>query len=414
MKKILSILMVSMMVFLFLAPATVASAATAKETVTITTKDPATGKVPGSVTIDIWSIKKVDHGTTEECVKTVGVGTTGKKKITLAPGTYRALITSAPKGYATYTETKFTVKAGAKNTVTISIRPKINVKFTVLDNKGNPVSNATVSVYDPTMYSWSSVQGKTNSKGVATVKGVVYGTSRVTVEKTVSGERYYCFDKKLSMKTSLNKTISKTINLPKKSAWTKLRQMVVACKPVIYLYSNTEKDVNVKLGKPEDVTVSYPEYPEDGWNVTVHPEGGLTDETGRNLYSLFWEGAEVPEKEIGETGFVVAGKDTASFFEEKLAYLGMNEHEIEEFIIYWLPRMQDNEYNYIRFLDAEEINERMPLEITPEADVVVRIWMEYKALSEKIEIPEQELAQIERQTLEERDFYAIEWGGSEI
>ena len=41
--------------------------------------------------------------------------------------------------------------------------------------------------------------------------------------------------------------------------------------------------------------------------------------------------------------------------EEKLAILGLNEREAEEFIIYWLPKLESNKYNYIRFATEEEI-----------------------------------------------------------
>ncbi len=57
-------------------------------------------------------------------------------------------------------------------------------------------------------------------------------------------------------------------------------------------------------------------------------------------------------------GFVVKGNQTIQFLEEKLAVLGLNERESEEFIVYWLPKLQKNEYNYIRFATLEEINNK--------------------------------------------------------
>ena len=55
----------------------------------------------------------------------------------------------------------------------------------------------------------------------------------------------------------------------------------------------------------------------------------------------------------------VKGTDVAEFLEDKLALLGLNEREAEEFIVYWLPKLQENKYNYIRFATMEEINENM-------------------------------------------------------
>ncbi len=39
--------------------------------------------------------------------------------------------------------------------------------------------------------------------------------------------------------------------------------------------------------------------------------------------------------------------------EEKLEVLGFYEREEEEFIIYWLPKLEANKYNYIRFASEE-------------------------------------------------------------
>lgn len=180
-------------------------------------------------------------------------------------------------------------------------------------------------------------------------------------------------------------------------------------KPVIYLYPEEETEVNVKLGNEENITCSYPKYKTGGWNVIAKPNGDLIDlDTGRKLYSLYWEGINTLNSRIDE-GFVVKGEDTSKFLEEKLEILGLNYKEIEEFIIYWLPKLESNKYNYIRFQDEEEINQNMPLEITPMPDTVIRVVMEWKGLDKYIEIPEQELI-----TPKRNGFTVVEWGGTEI
>ena len=64
----------------------------------------------------------------------------------------------------------------------------------------------------------------------------------------------------------------------------------IASKPIIYLYPTKTTEVEVKLGNPEKLSCTYPKY-EDGWKVIANPKGDLTDvETGRSLYSLYWEG----------------------------------------------------------------------------------------------------------------------------
>ena len=44
--------------------------------------------------------------------------------------------------------------------------------------------------------------------------------------------------------------------------------------------------------------------------------------------------------------------------------LGLNENESEEFIIYWLPKLEANKYNLIRFQTMKEIERNMPIEIS--------------------------------------------------
>ncbi len=179
-------------------------------------------------------------------------------------------------------------------------------------------------------------------------------------------------------------------------------------KPMIYLYPTTDSEVEVKLGNPEKITTSYPKY-DGSWRVFAKKDGSLEDlKTGRKLYGLYWEGVNYPAKQT-EEGFIVKGSDSAAFLEEKLVLLGLNERESEEFIVYWLPKMEANKYNYVRFDTNEILDEYMPLYVSPKPDTVIRIAMTFRALDNPIEIREQEL------TTPIRDgFVVVEWGGSEL
>lgn len=184
-----------------------------------------------------------------------------------------------------------------------------------------------------------------------------------------------------------------------------------AYKPIIYLYPENEIQLNVKLGYPELATCLYPEYDlKSGWNVLAKTNGDLIDlNTNRNLYALYYESKNKKEYNVTDEGFVVSREDTVKFLEEKLEILGLNDREAEEFIIYWLPKLQENEYNYIRFASMDEINENMPLEFSQQPDTLIRILMTYKGLNTPIQVKEQNLEKIER-----KGFTAVEWGGSEI
>ena len=118
-------------------------------------------------------------------------------------------------------------------------------------------------------------------------------------------------------------------------------------KPVIYLYPEQETEVEVQLDYDGTLVCTYPEY-DNGWSVVAQPDGTLCDESGRTYSYLFWEGNTDTTYDFSK-GFVVKGSETAEFLEEKLPEIGLNAKETNEFIVYWLPRMQDNPYNLITF-----------------------------------------------------------------
>ena len=185
--------------------------------------------------------------------------------------------------------------------------------------------------------------------------------------------------------------------------------MITNYKPIIYLYPEEEKELTVKLEYKNNITVSYPEYI-DGWNVLAEPNGDLLDlDTGRKLYALYYESINKEEFRIEKDGFVVKREDTTKFLEEKLKLLGLNERESEEFIVYWLPKLQENKYNYIRFATLEEINKNMPLEFSSKPDTLIRVLMTYKGLNKQIKVEEQQI-----NTPERIGFTVVEWGGTEI
>lgn len=176
-------------------------------------------------------------------------------------------------------------------------------------------------------------------------------------------------------------------------------------KPIIYLYPAQETDYTVVLGRPERLSTVYPAYT-DRWSVHALTDGTLTDlSTGRELYALYWEGKD-GDYAMTDEGFLVRGDEAAAFFEEKLEILGLSAREAEEFIVYWLPKMQSCPYNYIRFASPREIERNMPLKITPQPDSVIRVMMVWKAMDDPVTLREQTLV-----TPTRKGSVAVEWGG---
>jgi hypothetical protein len=178
-------------------------------------------------------------------------------------------------------------------------------------------------------------------------------------------------------------------------------------KPVIYLYPEYPMDVTVTLDYNGKLRSTYPKY-DDGWSVTAYPDGTIVNHADGMEYSyLFWDG-DSPMRFDFSSGFVVKGPDAADFLREKLAYMGLEPREYNEFIVYWLPLMEKNKYNLVAF-QGSAYTDNAVLHITPEPDSVLRVFMAFKPLPFPISVPPQELEPFER-----KGFTVIEWGGSEV
>ena len=179
-------------------------------------------------------------------------------------------------------------------------------------------------------------------------------------------------------------------------------------KPMIYIYPTNDIDLKIKLINDDNLTHTYPKYVNE-WNVHVTKDSTIFDyKTKRNYYALYWEGIDNSIIDMNE-GFVVKGKQTSIFLENKLSYLGLNDREINEFIVYWIIKMENNNYNFIRFRTLKEINEYMPLEFSEKPDTLIRVIMDFKPLNKKINVKEQKLEKMQR-----KGFTIVEWGGREI
>ena len=158
-----------------------------------------------------------------------------------------------------------------------------------------------------------------------------------------------------------------------------------------YVYPQTQMDVKLT---PEG-TVGFA-YPAPG-AFAAHPDGTLGE-----YQRIYWE--SVPDEGLPmEEGFCVAGADTAAFLEEKLTALGLTRREINDFILVFLPRMQENAWNLISFHSAGG------LAVEPAPDRAVSVCMIYKALAEPQNIPPQTLMAESRS-----GFTVVQWCGGEV
>lgn len=176
-------------------------------------------------------------------------------------------------------------------------------------------------------------------------------------------------------------------------------------KPVIYLYPQRTTDVSVKVAPQGGLIYTEPDY-NNGWVVKADTQSNLIDlQSGKTYPYLFWEGKgaiyQQPKK-----GFVVAQEQIHSFLIEKLARLGLNQKEIQDFLEFWEPKMQDAPYYFVTFLGNREMDQIAPLLIEPKPDTVIRILMDFAPLEKKIEVEGYDI-----KTPPRNGFTAVEWGG---
>ena len=202
--------------------------------------------------------------------------------------------------------------------------------------------------------------------------------------------------------------------LPKKIYLVKSKvkdKPIMVKKPVIYLYPQKKTLINIKLNYNGKLTTTYPVY-NSSWNVSAKPNGDLVNIADKTKHKyLFWEG-KLDDNFVFKNlnnGFVIEGENTLKFLDITLTKLGLNQYEKNDFITFWLPKMQQNKYNFIHFYVNSECNKIAKLSITPKPDNEIRVYMVFNKLDNYLKIKPQKLPTIIR-----KGYIAVEWGGSEI
>jgi hypothetical protein len=184
-------------------------------------------------------------------------------------------------------------------------------------------------------------------------------------------------------------------------------------KPVIYLYPMKPETITVSLTlHGSTIAATYPPIDPvtNSWRVLATPEGTLrTVEGGRKFGSLFWDSTvEVLPPYDLSSGWVIEGAKSREFLEEILPQFGLNEHEANEMIVYWYPRLLRHRWNQVYFA-GHEYQESAELKITPKPDSILRVFLVTRPLKEPRELKFQSIPRFVR-----RGFTVVEWGGIEL
>ena len=188
----------------------------------------------------------------------------------------------------------------------------------------------------------------------------------------LSSDQFFKFQYLEFRKTPPKRPGAKTLQLgtfpvPVGKGW--WRKWVDESKPAIYLYPEKPTRLQVILNPAGELTITDPPYdPETGWEILAHPNGTLEPITynlePRTYPYLFYE-AKLEKVFIKPEGFIISGHNLVNFFKGTFPKLGLNQKETQDFIDYWMTRLNENQpYYFIHFLDEAQIEELEPLEIT--------------------------------------------------
>lgn len=188
-------------------------------------------------------------------------------------------------------------------------------------------------------------------------------------------------------------------------------EVILIKKPILYLYPTQETEVTVEFHFNGTLKTTFPKY-DDNWKVMASPNGQLYDtKTKRTYTSLFWDGEiELPKSHYQyNEGFVIAKENLTTFLIEKLEHIGLNHQETNDFIQFWLPILEQNQFNFIHFLVNDACNEVAVNTVHPQPETNIRVYMDFFGLNQFKSVPEQKLPKTER-----KGFTLVEWGGTDV
>ena len=141
-------------------------------------------------------------------------------------------------------------------------------------------------------------------------------------------------------------------------------------KPNVYLYPTAPLQLQLEVTFPQggQITKSVPEYG-SGWDVFVQPDG-LIDY--RYDY-LFYESTQLSQFQHTH-GWCVEKADLETFFRSNMALYQFNKNEINDFVKYWVPRLNFSEYYNIYPQTNSIIDDAIKLKFSVQPDNIIRLF----------------------------------------
>ena len=267
------------------------------------------------------------------------------------------------------------------------------IKGNVKDCEQNLIYNATVTNLN------SKIEVQTDAEGNFEIE-VTDGTVLEFFQFGFKSQRFY-INNSNKIEISL-KSIVETGNS---------KPNIRILKPIIYLYPERKTDISLKLNFNGKLQTTFPNY-DKSWKVEAYPDGKIFDKKSNRFYnSLFWDGELNFEQNhyVYENGFIVSRDNLTNFLIEKLEQIGLNNNETNDFVQFWLPILEKNEFNFVHFLVNEKYDAISKNEILPKPDTSILVFMEFYKTSSFQKIVPQNLIKTNR-----KGFTIVEWGGSDV
>lgn len=171
---------------------------------------------------------------------------------------------------------------------------------------------------------------------------------------------------------------------------------ITGCSPSLYFYPQKTTKVTVDL----DSTLTYadPFFDNNSWQVIAYPDGTLKG-SFIERERLYYEYLPQEFKESQE-GFVVKRESLEKFLNETLfPKIGLNPKEAEDLLAdvkVSLISEKDSPFVKVSFIDQKELNQKLPLEISPQPDKIYRIHLIFTPLDESIQLKKPQISPVDR------------------
>jgi len=173
-------------------------------------------------------------------------------------------------------------------------------------------------------------------------------------------------------------------------------------KPAIYIYPEEDSQFQVQLilKNGTKITESIPKYNE-GWDVFVEKSGRIDSKYDY----LFYEASIKIMPELS-SGWCISRKNLKNKLNNLLLKIGLNQQETNEFLDYWLNRLQDYKYYKIYPVVNNQLDGFVELDITSQPKTIFRIWFFFQGVNDF-----EELSSTQIQNFIREGTTVIEWGG---